>query len=875
MGKNTKNKSKIRRKITFFICITALVVIGVGIGVRYTFGYRMIVNSESESYIKVARVLALSVKKEIDNHGVGVGEFGSGRLSKKTLDQLSFLGDFRSGLSGHVLLTDNQGRILWHPDFEKIGLQFLDAKDLESWEKVPWKIINDSSVYGEKILAASAGVNHPYLWENDANWLIFVVQDLSEVLNPLDDMVVKAVFLSIFLMLALIPTGFIFSGLYVRPLKKLCEFSQKIQDGDWNSSVQIETGDEIEELADSFSQMIKTIKTNQHNIVQANLYSESIISNMVEGIIMFDNQGEIRTLNPKAKVMLEINENDCQKSLADKLEVTNLDKAIEDCKIRKEMVIKEIIVPGEKNLLLCCGVFPVKNSQQEIIGVLITLRDITYEKHIESLKTDFVSVVSHELRTPLATIKEGVSLVLDKVFGDTTPKQNQMLSVIHKNIERLERIVNDLLDISKIESGNVELRIRLINLSTLTKEIVNFFEPKMKDKCMSINLHLSSENIKVYADSDKITQVFTNLISNSMKFVKRGGIDIFIQERADEVECIVADTGIGISKENLHKVFSKFQQFERVAGAGEKGTGLGLSVVKGIINMHKGTIRVESEYGKGSKFIFNLPHYSLDQILEDIITQRIGWARRVHRDFALFVYSFYEYSKLEESLGSERAENLFQRTLQALEEAMKGRETPIFTKEKEIVFLADTFQQDAAAVAEKFKRVIKDTLFEVSGEKGMNFSYGFAAFPGDGNDKRSLVEAASSKKIDELKTRLNKRIMIVDDEPTIVKTMGKMLERWGYSNVVSANNGEEALSIISDKVPDLLILDIRMPQLNGYEVIGRLKENKRTKDIPILIMSGYEIKTEQVKEYIKNKVILTLGKPVNLQQLEDVVAYLL
>ena len=240
----------------------------------------------------------------------------------------------------------------------------------------------------------------------------------------------------------------------------------------------------------------------------------------------------------------------------------------------------------------------------------------SYEKlkKLDQVKSDFISTVSHELRTPLSITKEGISLVLDKIPGKINKKQGKILTIAKNNIDRLARIINDLLDISKIEAGRVEIKKGQVNMSNLIEQVASSFENKIKKKGLELKVNFPKKGVYVYVESDKIVQVFTNLLGNALKFTEKGCIEISAKELEDEIEFVVSDTGIGISKDDLPKAFSKFQQFGRIDSAGEKGTGLGLSIVKGIVEMHHGKIRVESTPGRGSKFIFTLPKYITEEI---------------------------------------------------------------------------------------------------------------------------------------------------------------------------------------------------------------------------------------------------------------------
>ncbi len=228
-------------------------------------------------------------------------------------------------------------------------------------------------------------------------------------------------------------------------------------------------------------------------------------------------------------------------------------------------------------------------------------------KKLDKLKSDFISTVSHELRTPLAIIRESVSQVLEGITGPVTQEQNELLSLCIEDADRLSRIIDNLLDISKIEAGKVELRKEEFDLAEAVKKVSAGFSKKIKGRNIILKLDLSSDKIIVYADKDKVIQVFNNLIGNALKFTERGEVIIEVRDEEESILCSVEDSGIGISEEDIPKVFDKFQQFGRVPGPGSKGTGLGLSIVKGIIELHKGRIDVESRLGKGTKFVFALP----------------------------------------------------------------------------------------------------------------------------------------------------------------------------------------------------------------------------------------------------------------------------
>lgn len=221
------------------------------------------------------------------------------------------------------------------------------------------------------------------------------------------------------------------------------------------------------------------------------------------------------------------------------------------------------------------------------------------------LKNQFVANVSHEFKTPLAIIKESVALVLDGVAGEISSKQREVLESGRKNLDRLIRLVNDLLDLSKIESGKIEIKREQVNLAELMKETARICRPDIARKRIRLIENFSKDPGEIWADRDKLIQVVLNIVNNAVKFTPEGGtITLESGDQGKNARFEIRDTGCGIPKESLERIFEKF---ERVPSAKREGTGLGLSIAREIVNLHKGRLWAESEEGKGSAFICLLP----------------------------------------------------------------------------------------------------------------------------------------------------------------------------------------------------------------------------------------------------------------------------
>jgi signal transduction histidine kinase len=229
-------------------------------------------------------------------------------------------------------------------------------------------------------------------------------------------------------------------------------------------------------------------------------------------------------------------------------------------------------------------------------------------KELSKLKDEFIASVSHELRTPLTVIQEGVVQVLEGISGPASPAQQQSLSIASRNIERLRRLIEDLLDISKIETGRMVLNLETLDLREVVQEVGRSFLARIQGKGLELKTHLPEGKVALYADRDKLAQVFANLLDNALKFTREGSIEIYVlEEGRRQVACRVSDTGPGLAPEFLSKLFHKFQQAPGEEAGGAKGTGLGLAISKGIVELHGGRIWAESQPGQGTRFTFTLP----------------------------------------------------------------------------------------------------------------------------------------------------------------------------------------------------------------------------------------------------------------------------
>jgi signal transduction histidine kinase len=250
--------------------------------------------------------------------------------------------------------------------------------------------------------------------------------------------------------------------------------------------------------------------------------------------------------------------------------------------------------------------------------------DVTKEKEVDRMKSEFISVVSHELRTPLSSLKNAVHVMLQETAGAVNENQRRFLSLAMRNIDKLAKAINDLLDLSRLESGKIEIRSQEVDLEDPLDTVISSLRPQAEDKSLIIGKEIEVGLPKIYGDEDKIKTIFTHLINNAIKFTPEGG-SITVAARlahspdklATEgqklneklIEISVVDNGTGIPPHELGKIFDRFYQVQKSLTREIGGSGIGLSIVKDLVEKHRGWIWVESKVGKGSRFVFTLPRY--------------------------------------------------------------------------------------------------------------------------------------------------------------------------------------------------------------------------------------------------------------------------
>jgi PAS domain S-box-containing protein len=358
------------------------------------------------------------------------------------------------------------------------------------------------------------------------------------------------------------------------------------------------------------------------DVTKSKAYIENLVENAADLIITTDLDDRILTWNRGAEVLFGYDKDEViGKHLSILLPPERFHELEEmRAKVQISGALRDIEIRSKRKdgvmIYLSLSVSPIRDLEGKIVGFLRVAKDITekkrYErrlKELDKMKSDFVSNVSHELRTPLTSIKGSVDNMLDGLTGSLNEKQVRYLSRIKSNTDRLSRLINDLLDLSRIEAGRVEVRPTTLPLAALAEEVAEHLKALAAEKLIRIEVPSADPSVTVWADRDKVTQVLMNLIGNAVKFTPQGGkVSVAVEKNGnDYIQISVADTGPGILPEERNRIFSKFYQVANIEKQKPKGSGLGLAISKALVEMHGGKIWMESEIGRGSTFYFTLP----------------------------------------------------------------------------------------------------------------------------------------------------------------------------------------------------------------------------------------------------------------------------
>jgi signal transduction histidine kinase len=406
----------------------------------------------------------------------------------------------------------------------------------------------------------------------------------------------------------------------VKPIDQLVKGTQLLAAGEYNQRIKVRGDDELARLAYAFNHMAGAIEQGQAELRKSH-YSlnaektriEAIVSSSPDGLVMLEPTGEVSFINPTAIELLDLSPDQIPSAPFELSQLPALASLrVHDClaRVTGSAGVQEYEIAAPERRVLQLREVGLCSGEGESCGRLLHIHDITRERIIDEMKTDFISLVSHELRTPLTSILGFSSYMLTGRLGDVAETQKMALESIHRQAKRLSAIISDFLDISRIESGKIEMKKETVPVEQVAGRVVEDLRPQANEKHVRVSTSVEAGSLPLAAlgDEQRIAQVFTNLIGNALKFTgQEGAIDVRLARHNGEVVCKVRDTGCGIPADELDRVFDRFYQVEKVVTRKTGGTGLGLAIVKNIVEAHGGRIWIQSEVGQGTEVSFTLP----------------------------------------------------------------------------------------------------------------------------------------------------------------------------------------------------------------------------------------------------------------------------
>ncbi len=403
--------------------------------------------------------------------------------------------------------------------------------------------------------------------------------------------------------------GIFSTSAIVKPIKKLIQITQSIAIGEITSRVEVKSHNELGQLSQNFNLMTDRVQEQIDTISLENQRLETILTNMNEGVLLVDGASKITYANPAAIIMLNLPDMYIGRALIEINRIPELQALLREAEQTGDVAFAEICLGNLEESEAEVTIVPVAAESEYVI----VIHDVSHVRKLERVRADFVANVSHELRTPLTSIHGYAETLLNS--GSTkSKKRKEFIVKILNHSARLSRLVSDLLELARLESGDVELKRSLSHLNAFHEPIMDVFEPVLEESGVVLEWDIPENMPQVNVDSQLFMQVFVNLIDNAIKYTPDGGVIGVSAElggtnsdAANEVVVQIKDTGIGIPLESQSRVFERFYRVDKGRARKMGGTGLGLAITKHILLCHNGRIWLESELGQGTVFYFALP----------------------------------------------------------------------------------------------------------------------------------------------------------------------------------------------------------------------------------------------------------------------------
>jgi PAS domain S-box-containing protein len=402
-----------------------------------------------------------------------------------------------------------------------------------------------------------------------------------------------------------------------RPVRKLTQTIRRISQGRLNQKIDVTAEDELGELTREFNKMTERLRTyeqmNVHQIISEKKKSEVIIASIADPVILTDDENHLLAMNQAAAKILNISENDWQgKAIRELWLDERLAQLLTADANRREEIARQdellCLAQSEKMFYFRPRQTVITDELGKAQGVVTLLQDVTRFKKLDQMKSDFMATVSHEFRTPLTSLNMTIDILLQGLLGSVSAQQGELLATAKSDCERLTKLVKELLNLSRLESGKYQLKKESIHLPALVEEALKHLRVPFRMKEIEFETAIASTIPDFPADREQLSWVITNLVGNALRYTPNGGkVKISAERENGVVQVSVADSGRGIPAEALDSIFEKFVQVKQPADSTPGSVGLGLAIAKEVVEAHGGKIWVTSEVGKGSTFAFTIP----------------------------------------------------------------------------------------------------------------------------------------------------------------------------------------------------------------------------------------------------------------------------
>ena len=461
--------------------------------------------------------------------------------------------------------------------------------------------------------------------QNFTDWRVLVSLPTSLAFKPVTEFTKSVLWFTLISCLVVIAIALVVSQRIVRPIRQVTGAARAIGRGEFDQEIPVTGSNEVGILAEEFNSMRWNLKSAVEKLTAEEKKMTAIVNSIAEGLILVDSNNRVLHINPAAERLLNISADSIDQDITEVIQNDELIHIFEEDQrqilqheptdqfsSKKEGInlISEVTLARyDEKLVLRIIASPFLDENGLILGTVYLFDDITREKEIDQMKSDFISLVSHELRTPLTSIIGFVSFILDGKAGAINDRQRNSLARVQRQSKRLAALINDLLDISRIESGRIQMDQAPISLLESVTQRIEEIRPQADEKSIRLALTAPESVPKVLGDEARLGQVFTNLIGNAIKFTpENGDVNVKVEADGNLLHVEVIDTGPGIPPEERQKIFDKFYQLSDISTRQQGGSGLGLSISKSIVEAHGGKLWIDDgNQGKGSNFQFVLP----------------------------------------------------------------------------------------------------------------------------------------------------------------------------------------------------------------------------------------------------------------------------